>query len=110
MSNEDTLNELKKITKLLTFAYSDKIEVELNKIANTDNRKKIWVLIDGSRDAPEIAKIINITDRAVRDFLNLAKPAGLINYQRNNPPVKILDYVPLEWIELLPKELEMENE
>lgn len=29
MSNEDTINELKNISKLLTFAHSEKIKVEL---------------------------------------------------------------------------------
>jgi len=110
MSNNDTLKELKKITKLLTFAYSDKIEAELSKVANTDNRKMMWVLIDGIRGAPQIADAIKVYASTVRDFLNAAKSAGLIEYQRNNPPVKIIDYVPPVWIELLPVSPEVEEE
>jgi len=110
MSDDDTLKELQKITKLLTFAYSEKIEAELSKVANTDNRKMMWVLIDGMRGAPDIAKIVNVSGRAVRDFLNAAKSAGFIEYQRNNPPVKLIDYIPPAWIELLPESPEVEVE
>ena len=108
MSNNDTLKELQKITKLLTFVYSEKIETELEKIANTDKRKTMWVLIDGIKGAPDIAKLVVVSGTAVRDFLNTAKSTGLIEYQRNNPPVKIIDYVPPAWIELIPKEQEVE--
>ena len=106
MSKEELLQELQKISKLLTFAYSEKIESELEKVANTNNRKMMWVLIDGIRGAPDIAKELDVSGRAVRDFLNQAKPAGLIDYIRNKPPVKLIDYVPPSWIELLLKETE----
>jgi len=43
MSKEELLQELQKISKLLTFAYSEKIESELEKVANTNNRKMMWV-------------------------------------------------------------------
>ncbi len=109
MGKEELLQELQKISKLLTFAYSEKIESELEKVANTNNRKMMWILIDGIRGATDIAKEIRVSGQAVRDFLNQAKPAGLIDYKRNKPPVKLFDYVPPSWIELVHKETEEEE-
>ena len=106
MSKDDIIKELQKISKLITLATSDKIQAELGEVANTNNRKMMWVLIDGMRGAPEIAQEIDVSGRAVRNFLNQAKLVGLIDYQRNNPPVKIIDYVPPSWIELLSEDTE----
>jgi len=110
MSNNDILKELQKITKLLTFAYADQITKELEKIATTNERKIIWVLIDEKKNPEEIAKISGASLRSVQRFQKLAEDAGLINNPRGKPASKIFDYVPPEWIELVPKEPEKEVE
>jgi len=104
MSNEDVTKELQKITRILTFVYADKIENELEKIATTDERKIFWVLIDEKKNPEEIAKISGASLRSVQRFQKLAEDAGLINNPRGKPASKIFDYVPPEWIELVPKE------
>jgi hypothetical protein len=104
MSNEDIIHELKKISKLLTFAYSDKIIRELEKMASTEKRKMMWVLIDGTKDPEEISKRVGLSARSVYDFQNILEAAGLANNPWGKPASKIFDYVPPEWIELLPPE------
>lgn len=47
MTDDETLKELKKISKILTMAHGEQLEKELAKIATTDDRKRIWVLING---------------------------------------------------------------
>lgn len=102
--NNVTLRELKKISKILILANASTIEKELSKIANSDARKKIWVLIDGKRMPKDLAKEAGVTQMAVSYFLNAAASAGFIEYTKREPPSKILDYVPPSWIDLVMEE------
>ena len=104
MVSDTELKELKKISKLLTISNGDKIEKELEKYATTDERKIIWTMIDGKNQTEDIAKLIKKTKRALDTFLNILEKAELIEERQYGvPPVKILDYVPADWITLLQK-------
>jgi len=97
----ETLRELRKTSKILILANASVIEKELSKIATSDVRKKIWILIDGKRMAKDIANEIGVTQMAVSYFLSAAVAAEPIEYAPREPPRKILDYVPPSWIELV---------
>lgn len=101
MDEDAILKELKKVSKILTLANSSIIENELAKIAGTDERKKMWLLIDGKRMPNDIAKEVGVTAAAVSYFLKAGKIAELIDYERGKPPTRALDYVPPAWIDLL---------
>jgi len=98
---DETLRELRRISKVLILANASIIEDELSKIATSDARKKMWVLIDGERMAKDIANEIGVTKMAVSHFLTAAKASEMIEYVPREPPRKILDYVPPSWIELM---------
>jgi hypothetical protein len=101
----DELTELKKISKLLILAHCEAIEKELSKYATTDERKKIWVLIDGTKLPRDmVSQIGNITQRAIEIFLDELEKAQLITNPKRKPAEKLLDYVPPKWIELLEKD------
>ncbi len=100
-ANGEMLRELRKISKLLLLTNAKIIEEELSKIATTDDRKKMWVSINGSRMPKDIANEVKVTQMAVSNFLNAGEAAGLIEYKRGEPPWRLLDYVPPNWIELL---------
>lgn len=102
-SNQDSsiLNELKKISKILLLANSTQIDGELGKIADNDARKKIWILIDGKRMPKDIAKEVGISLMTVSRFLDSASAADLVCYMKQKPPLKIFDYVPSSWLNLL---------
>ena len=106
----DELAELRKISKILLLTNASVIESELGKIATSDDRKRMWVLIDGFRMPKDIASQLKITDRAVRYFLDGLAAAGFIENQKGEPPKKILDYVPPPWIELAQVEEKEEGE
>lgn len=117
MEDNAGLKELRKITKILTLANASIIEKELEKIAGTNERKKIWVLMDGKLMPTELAKEVGVSAMAVSKFLNAGKLAELINYDRGKPPERALEYIPPTWIDLLkltqeetPKEEKNENE
>ena len=97
------LEELRRISKILTCVHGDAIERELGKIATTDGRKTMWVLIDNNRMSKDIAKEVGVTDEAVNLFLRIAENAGFVENPRGKPPRRIIDYVPPSWIELLVK-------
>lgn len=108
----DELAELKKISKILTLAHSNAIEGALSKIATTDERKQIWVLIDGNLMSKDIADRIGITKDAVNKFLRMLQRAELIENPPRKPPRRLIDYIPPSWIDLLrpEEEVEMESE
>lgn len=97
------LKELRRISKILTLSYADTIEKELGKVATTDDRKMIWLLIDSNSMSKDIAKEVGITERSVNRFLKIAENAGLIENPKKKPPKRIIDYVPPSWIDLLAK-------
>lgn len=111
MAQQDpTLRELKLISKVLILANAGAIERELSKIATTNERKKMWVLIDGKRMPKDVADQAGVTSMAVSNFVNAGVAAELIAYVKGKPPQRILDYVPPEWISLVPLPSETEKE
>ncbi|MEM2455605.1 MAG: hypothetical protein QXN21_06670 [Candidatus Bathyarchaeia archaeon] len=93
--SEVILQELKKISKILILINASTIENELSKIANTD--------------AQDRANMVEVSRRAVSYFLEDMATAGFIEYNPYKPPVRILDYVPPSWLELLTKERKSEE-
>ena len=100
MSADAVLRELHKISRILILANAGAVEKELSKVASTDDRKKMWVLMDGKRMPADIAKEVGVTAMAVSYFLSAGVAAELVEYRRGEPPRRILDYVPPTWIEL----------
>ena len=98
----DELNELRKISKILTIAHSEALEKAIAKYATTEERKKIWVLIDGKRFPKDMVNIVgNVKVRAIEIFLDDLERAQLIENPKRKPARKLIDYVPTEWVELL---------
>ncbi len=100
MSDAEVLRELKKISKTLLLVNAQTIERELSKVATTDERRRIWVEIDGKKTTAEIAAAVGVTQRSVQRFLKDAKLVELIDYQGDSVR-RLLDYVPPSWIQLM---------
>lgn len=98
------LDELKKISKILTLVNAKTLEIELSKYATTDERKKAWILIDGNRLPEEIGEKAGMKLRTIQDFLKILVDATLIENFRSKPPKRRLDYVPASWLELIKPE------
>lgn len=103
--NDEILKELKKVSKILIISNGKNLEEELSKYATSEDRKKIWVLINGKNQSNEIALTIGITKRAVDIFLKILEDASLIERPYNKPPIRILDYVPAEWASMVQTEI-----
>src|SRR5213593_4411972 len=101
MSQEETLRELRKISKILTLSNSTIIEKELAKLASSKERRQMWVYTDGHRDRIQIANEVKVTPQTVGKFLKAGVALGLIEYEAGKPPHRLLDYVPPEWLSLV---------
>lgn len=97
----EELKELKKISKILTLVNAELLDNELAKYATTDDRKKIWIMIDGETMSKDMAESIGISEDGVNKFLKILKMSGLIENPRRQAPKKLLDYVPSSWLELV---------
>jgi hypothetical protein len=99
MSQE--LIELKKISKILAIINSQALENELGKYATSNDRKKVWVLINGERSPDKLITDSGMKQRALYKYLKLLTDADMIEMQYGQPPKKKLDFVPPTWANLL---------
>lgn len=109
--SEKIYQELRRISRLLTIGNASIIEAELNKITNTDARKKMWVLMDGIKMPKDLAATSGVSTMAVSNYLSAALALNLIEYAPRQPPQRALDYIPPTWLSLveLPKVQETEQ-
>ncbi len=70
---------------------------ELEGIATTPDRKKIWALFDGITSTDEIASKTNITQRTVQIFVKELIESNLIVVEKRGYPKRRFDYVPSDW-------------
>lgn len=101
MSQDQVLKELRRISKVLIIGNAAVIEKELSKIASSNERKKLWVYMDGKRMPKDLASLAGVTAMAVSFFLNAGVAASLIEYEKGKPPSRLLDYVPPDWLSLV---------
>lgn len=82
--NEQVLQELKAIRRLLTIFSQDKLE-EFNesiktKYLTTPQRQQMYELFDGTKSLKEISTTVKVSSEAVRQFAVSLEQAGLIEY------------------------------
>ena len=92
--NEQILDELKAIRKLLTIFSQDKLvefqEIIRTKYLTTTQRKQMYDLFDGTLSQKEIASKVGVSSEAVRQFVVTLEQAGIIeqvavNGRQKNP-------------------------
>ena len=97
----DELAELRKISRLLTMANAEALETQLGKYATTNERKKVWVLINGERMPDELIKNSGIGQSTFYAFIKLLENADLVETPYGKAPKRKLDFVPASWLDLL---------
>jgi hypothetical protein len=97
---DELLREIRNMSRVLVLANAKVIETELAKIATTNERKKMWVLMDGTRKPKDLAAVVKVTPMAVSYFLSAGVAAKLVDYRAGDAPRRAIDYVPPAWIEL----------
>jgi len=119
MAQQDIAEILKQINdnilalkKLKELEMREVITKEIERVASTSIRKKMWVLSDGTKSTDEISKAINVSKRAVQYFVQECVNSGLLGVDRRGYPIRRIEWVPPEWTEttLLKQPSEKETE
>src|SRR4029077_11133551 len=101
VTNREILGELRRISKLITLSNAERLEQELSRIATTEERRRIWVKINGERSQDLMAKELGINRRTVNRFVVVLEAADLVETIRGGPPKRIVNYVPPGWVDLI---------
>lgn len=103
-TSEDIIELLKKINsnlsvirKLTELQLKGPIKKELEKLASTSERKKIWTLCDGTVSTSEIARKVGVSRRAVQYFIQEATRQELIVTDKRGFPYRMIDWIPPDW-------------
>ncbi|GAH51029.1 unnamed protein product [marine sediment metagenome] len=91
---EEICEEITKIRTLLELIARGNLKEELEKVATTPERKRIWALCNGSLSTQEIAEKIGRTQRAVQQFIKELGKLDLIEAERRGYPKRRFDLVP----------------
>jgi hypothetical protein len=97
---DPVLRQLRVISRVLLITNREAIERDLGRIANTDDRKRTWALLDGIRTTSEIAGLLKMSERGVQLFIAKAAGAGFIETAPRKPPTRAIDLVPESWADL----------
>lgn len=90
---------LESIERILEIQARPVIKAEIENLASTSERRKMWILCDGSRETEEAAKIVGTSARAVRYFASDGRRTGLISAESEGYPRRTIDFVPGDWKE-----------
>ena len=101
MPDEDSImalyDEVLKIRQLLEMLSRGVLREELEKTATTEQRRRIWTLLNGARRTEEVAHVVGVSQRAVQAFVSDLERADLIMTRRRGYPRRRFDYTPSNW-------------
>ena len=107
--DEETRKKINQIEKeisiikgILLLSNFELIEKNLEIIFTTNDRKLMWILLDGKKTQDEIAKEVGKTQAAVSYFISLGKELGLIN-DNEGQAKRAIEVIPKEWLVLKKK-------
>lgn len=92
----DNMMALKRLKEL---EMREVVTKEIERIASTPVRRKMWIMSDGTKRTDEISKIVNVSRRAVQYFIQESVNSGLLGVDRRGYPVRRIEWVPPEWTE-----------
>lgn len=91
------IDEVSKIRQLVELLAKEVIRKDLEDLATTTGRKKLWALCDGSLNTEELAQKANVSQRTVQVFVKKLKESDLIFLERRGYPKRRFDYIPSDW-------------
>ena len=94
---EKVYEELTTVRHLLEILLRSYLKKDIETIATTTERRKVYTLIDGFSGTEEIAQKAGVTQRTVQLIIKDLLDAGLVMMERRGYPKRIFDYVPHEW-------------
>jgi len=92
-----TLESLKRVLELDA---RPAIRSEIDKLASTPERRKMWILADGSLRTEEVAKKSGAKLRTVQIFIQECVRSGLVASEKRGYPHRAIDFIPEDWDEV----------
>lgn len=108
-NQSDNWAELTKLTRIMSVPIAIR---ELEGLANSNERKAIWVLCSGKLTREQIFKKSGVSLKTVTTFVDLAMTYGLLEEERGKGghPRRVIDYVPSNWKTLVKKKQPQEEQ
>jgi DNA-binding transcriptional ArsR family regulator len=94
---EELYGEMVKVRRLLEIVVRDQLKKWLEQSLTTEERRKIYFLMDGISGTEEIAQKAGVSRRSVQLVMKDLLDAGLISLEKRGYPRRIFDYIPSEW-------------
>lgn len=94
---EKVYDELTTVRHLLEILMRSYLKKDIESIATTMERRKVYTLIDGFSSTEEIAQKAGVTQRAVQFMIKDLSDAGLVSVEKRGYPKRVFDYIPSEW-------------
>ena len=94
---EEVHGELVKVRHLMEIMVRDELKKSLEQLLTTQERRKIYALLDGLSGTDEIAQKVGVSQRLVQLLVKDLSDAGLVTFGRRGYPRRTFDYVPSEW-------------
>lgn len=91
------LEEISLIRTLLEFSVKSQVIGEIEEIATTPQRKKVWYLLSGEMSTEELANECQISQRAVQIFIKELSDYNLVNLNKRGYPKRKFDFIPNHW-------------
>ncbi len=91
---------LESIRRVLEIQARPAVLDEISKVASTSERRKVWILSDGSLNTNEIAARSGAKLRTVQAFVQECTRAGLMISGKRGYPSRAMDLVPNGWGEV----------
>jgi hypothetical protein len=101
-------SELVKLTRIIAVPIA--IE-QIEKLASSDERKKIWVLCSGKLTREQISSKSGVSLRTTTAFIDSAMTYGLLEEEKGKGghPRRLIDYIPSDWKKLAKKKKQPEE-
>jgi DNA-binding transcriptional ArsR family regulator len=90
-------SEVINVRHLLEFIARSELKKNIELIATTGERRKVYCLLDGLSSTEQIAQKAGVSQRAVQIAVKDLTNAGLVTSEKRGFPKRIFDYIPSEW-------------
>jgi predicted transcriptional regulator len=94
-------DNLKVLRKLIEIQLRGPVKDELSGLASSNERRKMWILSDGTLGTTDISKKAGVSRRAVQYFVQDGLKLGFVRVDKRGYPSRTIDWVPPEWEKLL---------
>jgi len=91
---------LETIRRILEIQARPSLKAEINALASSSGRRKMWILSDGDAKTPDMAKRAGLKVRAAEYFVEDGVRAGLLTLPKRGFPKRAIDLIPDDWEEV----------